>query len=133
MKFISLGLLLFALSFCGIADKIKQMSGGANTGTSNTASNSGKTGGSSQADPAKPSSAQQSIIDSSTETPWADQGLSWRLPAGWKKMEVKKDSFNYESPDLAFLLVNISELGDSFPMDTSLQAYYDQAMQQLKS
>ena len=48
-------------------------------------------------------------------------------------MEVKKDSFNYESPDLAFLLVNISELGDSFPMDTSLQAYYDQAMQQLKS
>ncbi len=48
-------------------------------------------------------------------------------------MDVKKESFNYSSPDNAFLLVNISLLGDNFPMDVSLNAYYDQAMQQLKN
>jgi hypothetical protein len=48
-------------------------------------------------------------------------------------MDVKKETFNYQSPDNAFLLVNISALGDSFPMETSLTAYYDQAMQQLKN
>ena len=73
------------------------------------------------------------IQDGSTETKWDDQGISWKLPSDWKKMDVKKEQFNYTSSDNAFLLVNISALGDSFPMDVSLKAYYDQAMQQLKS
>lgn len=133
MKIIPLVVLLTVLAFCGITDRLKQMSGGGNSGASNTSSNTGSTANGPKADPAKPTSAQQAIIDGGTETNWSDQGVSWRLPAGWKKMDVKKDSFNYESPDNAFLLVNVSELGDNFPMETSLQAYYDQAMQQLKS
>ena len=81
----------------------------------------------------KISSTQQSIIDGGTETKWDDQGLSWKLPSGWKKMEVKKEMFNYQSLDNAFLLVNISVMPDSFPMDVSQNAYYEQAMQQLKN
>lgn len=76
---------------------------------------------------------QQAVIDGGTETKWDDQGLSWKLPSGWKKMTATKDSFNYSSPDDAFLLVNISTLGDSFPMEISLKAYYEQAMAQLKN
>ncbi|HEV7701616.1 MAG TPA: hypothetical protein VGO43_15400 [Pyrinomonadaceae bacterium] len=132
MKFASIGIVLFALAFCGLGDKLKQMSGGGNAGGSNTSGGKGGTS-SSAPEPAKPTSAQQAIIDAGTETSWDDQGLSWRLPAGWKKMDVKKETFNYQSPDNAFLLVNISALGDSFPMETSLTAYYDQAMQQLKN
>jgi hypothetical protein len=45
---------------------------------------------------------------------------------------VSKLEFNYASPDNAFLLVSISEMSDDFPMELSLKAYYDQAMQQLK-
>ena len=67
------------------------------------------------------------------ETKWDDQGISWKLPSGWKKMDVKKETFNYQSPDNAFLLVNISLLSDDFPIDASMKAYYDQAMQQLKN
>jgi len=134
MKLISFGVLLFVLTFCGLSDRIKQMSGGNGNGNSASTNSGGtsKTSGAA-AEPAKPSSSQQAIIDSGTETAWDDQGLSWRLPAGWKKTDVKKDTFDYASPDNAFLLVNISELGDNFPMETSLQAYYDQAMQQLRS
>lgn len=59
--------------------------------------------------------------------------MSWRLPAGWTKMDVSKTSFNYQSPDQAFLLVNISSLGPSFPVESSIEAYYTQAIQKLRS
>lgn len=130
MKFISFGMLVVALTFCGLSDKIKQISGGASGGTNTSGS---KPAGGGSAEPAKPSSAQQAIIDAGTETVWDDQGLSWRLPEGWKRMDVKKESFNYQSPDNAFLLVNISVLPDAFPMETSLDAYHEQALQQLKN
>ena len=134
MKFLGFGALVLALTFCGITDKLKQLSAGG-SGNSNAASGGKNSSGSatSSADPAKPSSSQQSIIDSGTETKWDDQGVSWRLPSGWKKTLATKTMFNYTSVDNAFLIVNVSELGDNFPMETSLQAYYDQAMQQLKS
>lgn len=127
---LTLGLITFALTFCGLQDRLNQLSGGS-AGNSNTASSSSSSGPT--AEKAKPSAAQQAIIDGGTETKWDEQGLSWKLPAGWKKMDVKKESFNYSSPDNAFLLVNISLLGDNFPVDVSLKAYYDQAMQQLKN
>lgn len=127
---LTFGLITFALTFCGLGDRLKQLGGGT-TGNSNTASTGSSSG--STAEKAKPSAAQQAIIDGGTETKWDEQGLSWKLPAGWKKMNAGKETFNYSSPDNAFLLVNISSLGDSFPMDVSLKAYYDQAMQQLKN
>lgn len=133
MKFISLGIVLFALTFCGLADKIKQMSAGTNGGNANVATGTKPSGGGSAAEPAKPSAAQQAMIDAGEETVWKDQGLSWRLPKGWSKMEINKDSFDYEGNDADFLLVSVSTLGDNFPMETSLQAYYDQALQQLKN
>ncbi len=120
--------MFFVFSFCGLTEKLKQMSAG-----SNSSSNSTKTSGGGDAEKAKLTPSQQSIADSSTETKWDDQGISWKLPSGWKKMEVKKETFNYQSPDNAFLLVNISLLSDDFPIDASMKAYYDQAMQQLKN
>ncbi len=131
------GSILFAMSFCGLQDKLKGLTGSggsnSNTASSNSGSSSNSSSSSASADKAKPSSAQQSIIDGGTETKWDDQGLSWKLPSGWKKMEVKKEMFNYQSTDNAFLLVNISVMPDSFPMDVSQKAYYEQAMQQLKN
>ena len=129
---LTLGLISFALTFCGLSDKLKGLSGGSgNSNSATTGSNSSSS--STSAEKPKISGAQQAIIDGGTETKWDDQGLSWKLPAGWKKMDMSKESFNYQSPDNAFLLVNISELGDSFPMEISLKAYYDQAMQQLRN
>ena len=129
---LSLGALFLALSFCGLSERLQGLSGSSNSGTNSPASN---TSPKSAVKTEKPSltASQQAIVDSATETAWDDQGLSWKLPAGWKKMDVKKESFNYQSPDNAFLLVNISVMPDSFPMDTSLNAYHEQALQQLKN
>ncbi len=122
---LTLGLISFALTFCGLQERLKGL-GGSSTGNSNSASTSSNSSSTA-------TSAPQAIIDGGTETKWNEQGLSWKLPAGWKKMSASKESFNYGSPDNAFLLVNISTLGDNFPMEISLKAYYDQAMQQLKN
>lgn len=131
-SFLSLGLMLFALTFCGLGDKLKSLSGnGSGTNTASNTSKGSTTG--SESEKATLTGAQQGIADSATETTWDQQGISWKLPSGWKKMDVKKLAFNYQSPDNAFLLVNISEMPDNFPMDISLSAYYDQAMQQLKN
>lgn len=130
---LSLGLIMFVLSFCGLQDKLKGLSGSGGSNSNSTTTGANSSSSSSTIEKTKPTSAQQAIIDGGTETKWDDQGLSWRLPAGWKKMNAGKETFNYSSPDNAFLLVNISPLGDNFPMDISLKAYYDQAMQQLKN
>ncbi|CAN5279924.1 hypothetical protein BH20ACI2_BH20ACI2_01490 [soil metagenome] len=91
------------------------------TGSRNSATNSptSNSSGSTTAKAEKPKlpGAQQSILDAATETSWDNQGISWKLPAGWKKMDIKKESFNYQSPDNAFLLVNISVMPGNFPMD----------------
>ena len=127
------GSIFFVLSFCGLSEKLKQLSGGTNISNSNTSSTNSTSSTAMTAEKPNLTSAQQAIVDSGSEMKWEEQGLSWKLPAGWKKTDVKKDTFDCQSPDYAFLLVNISELGDNFPMDISLKTYYDQAMQQLRA
>jgi hypothetical protein len=132
---LTLALFAFAFSFCGLQERFKNMSSNsaANSNTSAPRAPGSDSNSAPKGEPAQPTAAQKAIIDGGTETKWDAQGLAWKLPAGWKKMDVSKETFNYQSPDNAFLLVNISSLPSSFPMDTSLQAYYDQAMEQLKN
>jgi hypothetical protein len=128
---LTIGAMFFVFSFCGLTEKLKQIQGGANS--SNSSSNSTKTSGTgSNGEKPVLTSAQQAILDGATEVKWDQQGISWKLPAGWKKMDVKKETFNYDTPDNAALLVNISLMNDDFPMDSSRTAYYDQALQQMK-
>lgn len=132
---LSVGLLAFVLAFCGITDKIKQLQG-SNSGTpSNTAKTTTpkSTGSDGSADSAKMTPAQQSIADGGTETQWADQGISFRLPAGWNKLTAEKTMFNYGAPDKGFVIASIGVMADDFPSDSSLKAYYDQAMQKMKN
>lgn len=131
---LAFGVLAAALSFCGLTDKLKSLSGGTNNSSSNsTTTSSNSSSSSTSAEKAKLTPAQQSIADGGTETKWDDQGVSWRLPAGWKKTSVAKESFNYSSPDNSFLIASVSVMPDNFPMDVSLKAYFEQALQQLKN
>jgi hypothetical protein len=124
----TLGLITFALTFCGLGERLKQISGGTNSNSSNGSTKSG--------DPSaeKPTltSSQQAITDASTEAKWDEQGISWKLPSGWPKMNVNKDSLNYGSPANGFLIASVSVMPDSFPADVSIKATYDSALEQLK-
>ena len=81
---------------------------------------------------AKPTAAQQAIIDSGSETKWDNQGMSWKLPADWPKMQVMKESLNYGSPANGFLIASISVMPASFPAAVSLDATYTSSLEQLK-
>lgn len=133
-SFLATGTLALVLAFCGIGDRIKQMSGG-DTGSGNASNSSGTGTGTSKGSTAeKPSltAAQQSIQDSSTEVKWDDQGISFKVPSGFAKMQVMKESFNYGSPAAGFLIGTISVMPSSFPSETSLDATYTQALEMLK-
>lgn len=128
---LTLGVISLALTFCGLGERLKQLSGGGESGPGSNSSSSSTISTGSVEKP-KATAAQQSIIDSGTETTWDTQGISWRLPAGFKKMSVMKEQFNYGSPATGFLIASISVMPDNFPSDTSIDAYYAQALEQLK-
>lgn len=129
---LSLGIIIFALTFCGLGDRLKQLSGDGGNASNSSSANSSTTSSSGSVEKPKPTAAQQSIIDSGTETQWGEQGMSWRLPSGFKKMSVMKESFNYGSPATGFLIASISVMPDNFPSETSIEATYTQALEQLK-
>ena len=126
-----LGILTFAFTFCGLSERFKSLQGGSNTST-NGSTTSTTNGDAPSGETATLSASQQEAIAGGETVSWDQQGINWTMPKGWKKMDVDKTQFNYQSPDNAFLLVNISVMGDDFPMEISLKAYYDQAMQKLK-
>lgn len=134
---LALGVLAAAMAFCGLGDRLKGLSGGsgngANTASANTANTTTKSNtGDAPAEKATLTASQQTIADGATEHKWDEQGISWRLPASWKKMSVGKETFSYGSGDGAFLIVNISSMASSFPSDVSLKATYDSSLEQLK-
>ena len=129
---LSFGFLFFALSFCGITDKISQQIKEASDGAESTTKD-GADESASGADTPVLTSAQQEIQDASEEVDWPDQGIKWKLPKGWNKMDVKKESFNYGSPATGFLIGTISVMPASFPSDVSLKATYDSSLEQLKN
>lgn len=131
---LTLGLIFFALSFCGLQERLQSLTGGGNSNSASTNSNSSSSSSSGdKVETAKPTSAQQAIIDAGTEAKWDDQGISWKLPSGWKKQNVAKEQFFYMGPDNSSIIVSISVMPDSFPMDVSQKAYYEQALQQIKN
>ncbi len=132
---ITLGIIMFALSFCGLQERLQSLTGGGNSNTASTNSNSSSSPSTSgdKVETAKPTSAQEEIIAAGTETKWDDQGISWKLRSAWKKQNVTKEQFFYMGPDNSSIIVSISVMPDSFPMDVSQKAYYEQALQQMKN
>ena len=134
--FVSMGLFMFALSFCNLSERFSQLKGGNSNNQNspvNSTTNSSKTSTDETVEKPKLTASQQAIKDGGKEAKWDDQGISWTLPKNWKKMNVSKTMFNYSSPDLAFLIANISVMPDNFPSETSLKANYESALQQLKN
>lgn len=125
----TIAIFAFALGLCNLGDRLKDFS---SDSPSNSGSSSPTDSSSGDVEKAQLSEAQKAIADSAVETNWSDQGISWKLPASWKKMSVTKESLNYGSPDNAFLIASVSVMSDSFPSAISLTATYESALEQLK-
>lgn len=136
---VSIGLFMFALSFCNLTERF---SGSKELGS--TSDNTAAPSNSTNAAPDKKTSdesevekasltGEQSALLTGDPLKWDEQGLSWKLPKGWKKLSQERNSLNYGSPDNAFLIVTISPLSEDFPIDISLKANYDAAVTRMKN
>lgn len=125
-------MLSFAFSLCGITERFSNKSNSNNSNNSNSSnsnnSNSSNTGDTSGGDAAKPemTAAQKAAIEGGQQISWAGKGLSWTVPANWKKQTENENSFMWQSPSpFGFLIVNISNMSADFPVEASNKAMYD--------
>jgi hypothetical protein len=132
MKFLAaIAMLSFALSLCGLREKITK-SGDSNSNNSNSSgSNSNKSSSTSSSDAEKPemTAAQKAALEGGQQATWTEQGLTWTVPAKWSKVSASENSFQWQSGGgggAAFLIVAVSNLAADFPIDISTKAMYDQ-------
>ena len=117
--------MVFALAACNLSSKLKNTNS-SNSNSSSSSSNPAKSGSDSVEQP-NPTAAQTAAIANGQTVKWDEQGITWTLPANWKKQTVTNDMFNYGSGDGAFLIVSISSMAADFPTDISLNAFHEGA------
>jgi hypothetical protein len=91
------------------------------------------TGSSGTAEVPSPTPDEQAALEGGKQISWAPEGLSWTVPPGWSKQQETPEILSYKSPgswDAGWLTVSVSPMPASFPAETSLDALYQQAVDQ---
>src|SRR5215831_17792423 len=117
---------------CNLTSKLK--SGNNSNSGSSSSSTSGKSSkiDGEPVEKANPTAAQSAAIANGQEVKWDQQGITWTLPANWKKVEVRNENLSYGGNG-AFLTVAISPLPQMENLvDTSLKAMFESAKTQQK-
>lgn len=127
MKTILLLLLIaLALSLCNLSGRLKKedSSSGPAAGSSNRAT-----------EPAKPTAEQAAAVAGGKEVKWERQGMSWTIPSDWAEQANEAQMFMMRSPGAggASLIVNIAAMDEGFPIESSIQAQFQQAESRAKN
>ena len=80
--------LVLVVAACNLTNKLKT-----NSNSSSSSGNPTKIGDDPVEKPA-PTSAQMAAIANGQDVEWDQQGISWTLPAGWKKQSSTTNTFN---------------------------------------
>jgi hypothetical protein len=121
----------FALSFCNLTNKLKPASKSSEPGK--TASGSSDSG---NVEKAQPTGAQTAALAGGQTIKWDQQGMSWTAPPKWTESANESKMLVWRSPgssDAASMIVNISPMDESFPTDSSINAFYDGAKTRSKN
>ncbi|HYN85834.1 MAG TPA: hypothetical protein VER32_11300 [Pyrinomonadaceae bacterium] len=111
----------------------QQSSSGASDGYTTQTSSSSPSSSSPASDGAEspaPTSAQAAAVAGGQAAAWEQQEISWTVPQRWKRQESDSRTFHWRSPgswEAASLIVNVSPMDASFPVDASIQGFYDAA------
>src|SRR5256714_4776961 len=119
----------FALTFCNLSERLKKAHSA--SGSSNSKSASERT-----AEHGQPTAEQTAALAGGQEIKWEKQGISWTVPPKWTEQTNESKTFMWRSPggsDAASLIVSISPMDESFPVDTSIQSWYDQQQTRAKN
>ena len=113
--------MVFVVAACNLSEKFKKSSN-----SSSSSSNPAKIGNDPVEQP-NPTAAQSAAIANGQTVKWDQQGITWTLPANWKKQDVRNESLSYGG-DGAFLSVVVSVMPQMEKMtDVSIKAMYEGA------
>lgn len=122
--------MVFVVAACNLSEKFKKSST-SNSNSSSSSSNPSKVGNDPVEKP-NPTAAQTAAIANGQDIKWDQQGITWTLPANWKKQDVRNESFSYGGSG-AFLTVAVSVMPQMQDLqDVSIKAMYDGAKTQQK-
>src|SRR2546421_8319235 len=116
--------LVLVVAACNLTNKLKTNS---NSNSSSSSSGNPSKIGDEPVEKAAPTSAQMAAIANGQDVKWDQQGITWTLPANWKKQEVRNESLSYGGNG-AFLSVVVSVMPQMEKMtDVSIKAMYEGA------
>jgi len=123
-KFSLIVAMVFVVAACNLSEKFKKAS--SSNSNSSSSSNPSKIGNDPVEQP-NPTAAQTAAIANGQTVTWDQQGITWTLPANWKKQDVRNETLSYGG-DGAFLSVVVSVMPqmDKFT-DVSIKAMYEGA------
>jgi hypothetical protein len=84
----------------------------------------------------EPTAEQRAAVAGGQSAEWAQQEISWTVPQRWSKHSVSSNSFLWRSPgssDAASLIGSIAPMNADFPVEISLKAFHQQALQRKQS
>ena len=117
--------MVFVVAACNLSEKFKKSST-SNSDSSSSSGNPSKIGNDPVEQP-NPTAAQSAAIANGQTVKWDQQGITWTLPANWKKQDVRNESLSYGG-DGAFLSVVVSVMPQMEKMtDVSIKAMYEGA------
>ena len=126
-KFLALFALLSVALACNLMGKKDS-----NTNSSSSSSGTSTTADGEPVEKANPTAAQQAAIANGQTVTWDQQGITWTLPASWKKIEARNESFSFGGGG-AFLTVAVSIMPQMADLtDTSIKAMHEAAKTQQK-
>ncbi len=117
--------MVFVVVACNLSEKFKKASS-SNSNSSSSSSNPSKIGNDPVEKP-NPTAAQSAAIANGQTVKWDQQGITWTMPANWKKQDVRNETLSYGG-DGAFLSVVVSVMPQMEKFtDVSIKAMFEAA------
>jgi hypothetical protein len=123
--------LVLIVAACNLTNKFRTSNNSNSSSSPSSSSDKSVTGGEPVEKP-NPTAAQSAAIANGQEVKWDQQGITWTVPANWKKQDVRNETLSYAGGG-AFLIANISTMGSSFPTDVSIKAMSEGAKTEKKN
>jgi len=123
--------LVLIVAACNLSNRFKT-SNNSNSSTSPSSSSDKSVTGGEPVEKPNPTAAQTAAIANGQEVKWDQQGITWTVPANWKKQDVRNETLSYAGGG-AFLSANISTMDSSFPTDVSIKAMSEGAKTEKKN
>src|SRR5260370_15857171 len=115
--------MVFVVAACNLSEKFKKASS-SNSNSSSSSSNPSKIGNDSVEQP-NPTAAQTAAIANGQTVKWDQQGITWTLPANWKKQDVRNETLSYGGGSAVFSVVGLVMPKVEKFTDVSLKTLYE--------